>query len=162
MVPVVKWLKDRRGSTTLQALLFIAIFVVIIYMSFEIWKVVSIKQSLHAATYQAAKYVALNGLKWGISPGAWSQQVWPFVAAELLNNPFVSEDMLGPPGSNPDIRISLNPECNQGNYCRRCQFSIFVELPYIVFVPPRFGEDSSVRLPLMLSQTSRSQLQCYD
>jgi hypothetical protein len=161
VVPVVRWLTDRRGSTTVQALLFIAVFVVVIYMSFEIWKVVSIKQSLHAATYQAAKYIALNGLKWGLSPGAWSQQVWPLVASELLNNPFVQEDMIGPAGSNPAIHISLNPACNQTNYCRRCQFSISVALEYTVFVPPRYGRGSSTRLPLTLAQTTSSQLECY-
>jgi hypothetical protein len=161
MVPVVKWLRDRRGSTTVQTLLFIAIFVVIVYMSFEIWKVVSIKQSLHAATYQAAKYIALNGLKWGISPGAWSQQVWPFLASELLNNPFVSADMIGPAGSNPNIHISLNPLCDRTNYCTRCQFSLTVELGYTVLVPPRYGQASGTRLPLTLAQTVSSQLQCY-
>ncbi len=159
MASLVKWIKDRRGATALQSLLFIAIFVVILYMSFEVWKVVSIKQSLHGAAYQAAKYIALNGLKWGLSTGAWAQQVWPMVASELRNNPFVPADAIRP-GSGPSIHIRLNPECNMGNYCQRCQFSITVELVYVVLVPPRLGAEGT-RLPLTLSQRASSQLQCY-
>jgi len=163
MVPVVNWIKDRRGSTTVQSLLFIAICVVVLYMAFEVWKVVSIKQSLHAATYQAAKYVALNGLKWGLSGRAWAQKVWPFVATELLNNPFLPADSIraGPSRPNPVIHIWLNPECNQFNYCRKGQFSINVELEYEVFIPPRFGEASGTRLPLKFGQTIRARLECY-
>jgi hypothetical protein len=163
MVPVVNWTKDKRGSTTVQSLLFIAIFVVILYMSFQIWMVVSIKQSLQAATYQAAKYIALNGLHWGLSGGAWAEQVWPFIVTELQNNPFLPGDSIraGPPRPNPAITIWLNPECNRVNYCEEGQFSIKVELEYAVFIPPRFGEASSTLLPLKFTRTVRGRLQCY-
>jgi len=163
MVPVVNWIKDKKGSTTVQSLFFIAIFVVILYMAFEIWKVVSIKQSLQAATYQATKYIALNGLYWGLSSGAWAEQVWPFVAAELQNNPFLPGDSIrpGPSRTNPAITIWLNPECNRVNYCRKGQFSVTVQLEYEVLIPPRFREASGVRLPLKFVRTVRSQLECY-
>ena len=162
MAPMVSWLKDKRGSTTVQSLLFIAIFVAILYMSFEIWKVISIKQSLNGATYQAAKYVALNGMFWGLSPGVWAEQVWPFVAAELQNNTFVPPDSIrvGSPSINPRITLGLNPECNRGNYCQKGQFWIEVSLSYGVFVPPRFGQVSSSLLPLTLSHRVRGELQC--
>ena len=65
MVSVVNWIRDKKGSTAIQSLFVIAIFVVIVYMGVQVWKVVSIKQTLHAATYQAAKYIALNGLNCG-------------------------------------------------------------------------------------------------
>jgi len=163
MVPVVRWTRDKKGSVTVQSLLFIAIFVVILYMAFEIWKVVSIKQSLHAGTYEAAKYIALNGMKWGLSTGAWAEQVWPLVATELQNNPFLPSDSIrpGPQGGNPSIQIWLNSACNRGNYCRSCQFAVTVQLEYEVFVPPRLGQPSGVRLPLTLVRTSRSQIECY-
>jgi len=163
MVSMVNWLKDKRGSTTIQSLLFIAIFVLILYMSFEIWKVVSIKQSLHAATYQAAKYIALNGLKWGLSSSAWSQQVWPLITTELRNNPFIPEDSIraGPGGSNPAITIWLNPEVNPYNYCRKGQFWIKVEFWHDVFIPPHFGDISGAPLQLKFTQTTHGQLECY-
>jgi len=163
MVPVVRWRKDQKGSTTVQSLLFIAIFVVILYMSFEIWKVVSIKQSLHAATYQAAKYIALNGLYWGLSTGKWAEQIWPFIVTELQNNPFIPKDSIraGPSNANPAIIIWLNPQCNRLNYCKKGQFWIRVELGYDVFIPPRFGGGGSTRLPLKFTRTVYGQLECY-
>ena len=163
MVAMVNWIKDRKGSTTVQSLLFIAIFIVILYMSFEIWKVVSIKQSLQAATYQASKYIALNGLHWGLSGGAWAEQVWPFIVTELQNNPFLPGDSIraGPPSANPVISIWLNPECNRVNYCKKGQFSINVELAYDVLIPPRFGQASGTRLPLKFARTVRGRLECY-
>jgi len=163
MVPVVNWTKDKKGSTTIQSLLFIIIFVLILYMSFEVWKVVSIKQSLHAATYQAAKYIALNGLKWGLSSGMWAQKVWPLIVTELQNNSFVSEDSVraGPGSPNPAITIWLNPEANMHNYCKKGQFWIKVELWHDVLVPPRFGEANGVPLQLKFTRTIRGQLECY-
>jgi hypothetical protein len=159
----VKWIKDRRGSTTVQALLFVAIFVAIVYMTFEVWKVVSIRQSLHGATYQAAKFISLNGLHWGRGGGKWAQQVWPLIATELRNNTFVSADTIraGPSRPNPDITIWINPECNSVNYCRHCQFWIKVEYEHEVFVPPRFGQPTGVRLPLQLTNQVRGKLECY-
>lgn len=160
---MVKWIRDRRGSVAVQSLLFIAIFVVLLYMAFEIWKVVSIKQSLHSATYQAAKYIALNGLHWGLSGGKWAEQVWPFIATELRNNSFVPPASVrpGPDGTNPTITIWLNPKVNRANYCREGQFWILVQLQYELFVPPRFGQASAVRLPLTFSRQVRGQLECY-
>jgi hypothetical protein len=48
--------RDERGSVDLiQLVLVLPIFVLLLYGSFEIWKIVSVKQSLGAATYQAAR-----------------------------------------------------------------------------------------------------------
>jgi hypothetical protein len=162
MAVLVKWLRDRRGSTTIQSLLFIAIFVVILYLSFEVWKVLQIKQSLVGATYQAAKYISLNGLYWGLSTGKWAEQVWPYVVAELQNSTYVPEDAIrpGPYGSNPAITMWLNPECNRETYCEKGQFWIQINLTYEVWIPPRFGEARGVRLPLTLSNRVRAELEC--
>jgi len=156
-------MKDEKGSTTIQSLLFIAIFVLILSMAFELWKVVAVKQSVQAATYQAAKYIALNGLNWGLSEKEWEIQVWPFIVTELRNNPFIPVDSFRAGGlkPNPDIRIILNPQCNRQNYCDRGQFSIQVGLEYIVFIPPRFGEPNAKPMQLKFTRSVQSQLECY-
>ncbi|MBM4429671.1 MAG: pilus assembly protein, partial [Chloroflexi bacterium] len=52
--------KDNRGSyELLQFALILPIFVVILYGSFELTKLISIRQSLDAGTYQAARYLSV-------------------------------------------------------------------------------------------------------
>jgi len=54
------WLKDRRGAYELvQFALVLPVFVLILYGSFELIKLVSIRQSLESGTYQAARYLSV-------------------------------------------------------------------------------------------------------
>jgi Flp pilus assembly protein TadG len=51
---------DRCGAYDLiQFALILPVFVVILYGSFEIYKLISIRQSLSAGTYQAARYLSV-------------------------------------------------------------------------------------------------------
>jgi len=51
---------DRHGAYDLiQFALILPVFVVILYGSFEIYKLISIRQSLSAGTYQAARYLSV-------------------------------------------------------------------------------------------------------
>lgn len=162
MVPVVRWLKDNKGSTTILSLFFVAIFVVTLYMSAEIWKVVSIKKSLHSATYQAVKYISLNGMKWGLSSRRWEEEVRPLIVSELANNPFLPSD--GPGVPEPDIVVWLSDEVNMQNYCEKGYFRLKVELSHQVLTPPKWGEPRDPpRLPmqLKLAQTIDGQIECY-
>ena len=163
MVAMVKWIRDRRGSVVIQSLFLIAIFLVTIYMSVEIWKVVSISQAVHAATYQAAKYIALNGMQWGLSPSGWAEKVWPYVVTELSNNPFVDVTSIraGAYQANPKITVWLNPECNRQNYCRRGNFWIKLEWVHSVSVPPRFGRTKATLLRVTVIQKVDGKLQCF-
>lgn len=158
-----RWIQDRRGSVVIQSLFLIAIFLVTIYMSVEIWKAISISQSVHAAAYQAAKYVALNGREWGLTPSGWAEKVMPYVLTELSNNPFVDETAMraGPYQPNPKITVWLNPECNYSNYCRRGDFWIKLEWVHSVSVPPRFGRTTATLLRVILIQKVDGRLQCY-
>ncbi len=164
MVSLVNWRKDNRGSIAIQALFFVVIFLAVIYLGVAVSRVVSINQTVNAATYQAAKYIALNGLNWGISEHAWEREVWPLVVAALLNSPYISEDSirLDPSSPNPEITVfGLNPECNMQTRCRKCDFSIKVQFEYDVFVPPRIGETSGSSLRLTFLPTVRGfKLEC--
>jgi hypothetical protein len=54
------WLKDCRGAYELvQFALVLPVFVLILYGSFELVKLVSIRQSLESGTYQAARYLSV-------------------------------------------------------------------------------------------------------
>jgi len=52
--------QDQRGTYDLiQFALIIPVFVIILYGSFELWKLISIRQSLDVGTYQAARYMSV-------------------------------------------------------------------------------------------------------
>jgi hypothetical protein len=54
------WLGDRRGAYELiQFGVILPIFVIILYGSFELLKLISIRQSLDTGTYQAARYLSV-------------------------------------------------------------------------------------------------------
>jgi hypothetical protein len=60
MIHLKAWLKDRRGAYDLiQFALVLPVFVLILYGSFELIKLVSIRQSLESGTYQAARYLSV-------------------------------------------------------------------------------------------------------
>jgi hypothetical protein len=60
---VKAWLKDRHGAYDLiQFALVLPVFVLILYGSFELIKLVSIRQSLESGTYQAARYLSVYHL----------------------------------------------------------------------------------------------------
>jgi hypothetical protein len=163
MAALVRWVRDHRGSVVVQSLYLIAILLVTIYMSVEIWKVISVSQSVHAATYQAAKYIALNGREWGLSPSGWAEKVLPYVVTELSNNPFVDVSAMraGPYQANPNVTVWLNPECNYLNYCRRGNFWVKIEWTHSVSVPPRFGRNEATLLRVTVIQKVDGKLECY-
>jgi len=92
-------LKDKKGAYDLiQFALIIPIFVIILYGSFELAKLVSIRQSLDAGTYQAARYLSVyhkfytdGGYNRGSRDDALRAErlIWE----SLLANPFISRAM---------------------------------------------------------------------
>jgi hypothetical protein len=98
-------LQDRTGSIDLlQFVLVLPIFVLILYGSFEVWKIVTVRQAIGAAAYQAARcrsiYNRCNDVE-SIRPptviedGDDYRCEW-VVLHELANNGFVDEeDLLG-------------------------------------------------------------------
>jgi len=97
---VLSWGDDRRGSVLIEFVLVLPIFILILYASASVWKVVAVKDSLASATYQAARYLSVRGywdrwLRPGDNcqpfPGKWEEEAARIVEQELLhNNPFAS------------------------------------------------------------------------
>ncbi len=85
-----KWLRDQRGAVDLiQFALILPIMILIIFGSYEIWRLVSVKQSLYAGTYQAARYVSLNYLMEGPAVQTTANAM---IVQELANNALLSGD----------------------------------------------------------------------
>ncbi|MGD9001362.1 MAG: pilus assembly protein [Anaerolineae bacterium] len=81
----------------LQFVLILPIFVLLLYGSFEVWKIVSVKQSLGAATYQAARcrsvYNECNGVSDITDDDFNCERV---LLHELADNSFIDwEDLTG-------------------------------------------------------------------
>jgi hypothetical protein len=84
------WLRDQRGAVDLiQFALILPIMLLIILGSYEIWRLVSVKQSLYAGTYQAARYVSLNYLRDGPAVQTVANDI---IVQELANNALLSGD----------------------------------------------------------------------
>jgi len=100
-------LKDKRGSyELLQFALILPIFVVILYGSFELMKLVSIRQSLDAGTYQAARYLSVYHTSYAhperVKPrtGDDTLRAVRLIWESLQNNSYLAED--------PAVRLSVH------------------------------------------------------
>lgn len=153
MAPMVRWAKDKKGSIVVQTVLYIGIFVLILFMSFQIWKVISIKQSLKGASYQAARYISLNGLKWILAgrEGFLKNQIQQFIETELHNNSFVPAD------SHPIVDIWS--DIHYFNWCEGSTFKLSVKLEYTVPIP-RLGAAEADYEKLTFSQNIKGPFKC--
>ncbi|HID86789.1 MAG TPA: hypothetical protein EYP55_05345, partial [Anaerolineae bacterium] len=79
------WVLDQRGSTLTQFVLVLPILLVLLYGSFAVWKVASAKQSLASGTYQAARYLSVEG-RYLDYPGEWEYAARVIIVRELGNN----------------------------------------------------------------------------
>lgn len=173
-------LRDRRGSVDLiQFVLILPIFVLLLYGSFEVWKIVSVKQSLGAATYQAARcrsvYNECNGVSNITEDDFNCERV---LLHELADNSFIDwEDLTG-------IEIRYRDE--RGNvicvvaidqsfalYRRSCpqdpaalnrndKFSVEAEffLPWPIFIPGLSSDGGGASRSPTLMARHRSYIEC--
>ena len=57
---MVALVKDKRGSILIQTVVILPILILVVFGSFEVWKVMSVKQSLTSGTSEAARYLSFN------------------------------------------------------------------------------------------------------
>jgi hypothetical protein len=79
------WVRDRKGTVIIQALLILPILILAVFGGYTVWKVASVKQSLHSGTYQATRYLCLNPV-YSLDPEKWEEVVEEVVAREVGNN----------------------------------------------------------------------------
>jgi hypothetical protein len=133
------WVLDRKGSTLTQFVLVLPLFLVLLYGSFAVWKVASAKQSLASGTYQAARYLSVEG-RYLDYPWDWADAARVVIVRELENN-----SLLRPP---PDLDVTVEPasrpQCppedairNPWPYLDRALFTITAQitLPWPARIP---------------------------
>jgi len=56
---MTKLLEDRRGASTISNLLVLPLLILIIFGSFQVWRLISVKYTLHVATSQAVRCISM-------------------------------------------------------------------------------------------------------
>lgn len=100
---------DRRGASMAAAAVVLPLLVMVIFGMVAVWRFLSVKQSMDAATYEAARYLSHEGARIAEQLHTWDPERWAeaarqeiaWVEGEIRRNPFVDED--GPVG------IEVNP-----------------------------------------------------
>jgi hypothetical protein len=120
------WILDRKGTVVVQALLILPILILIVFGSYTVWKVISIKQSLHSGTYQATRYLCLNPIDPPV-PGIWEEVVEEIVTREMENN------RLADGASRPRATVTFSGdrlECDLG-FTVKTQVYLQIGIPYL-------------------------------
>ena len=76
---------DERGAVFAQTLLLLPILALVVFGGYNVWRVASVKHSLHSGTYQATRYLCLNPVDPPV-PVIWEEVVREFVTREMDNN----------------------------------------------------------------------------
>ena len=114
-------IRQQEGSSFLQTLLLLPIFVMIVVGGYEIWKTHSVKESLRSGTYQATRYLSVNP-----NTSSWRLTARnDFIVPELLNNPLAGNEAA------TQVRVIARPPvlaCGE-------LFIVRSELPWQAIIP---------------------------
>lgn len=167
LIDITSLRRDERGDTIIQFVLVLPLFLILIFGSYEVWKLVHLKQSLEAATIQAARYLSMEGPFFlDEYPDGWRQRAYVIIARELVNEPLLQ---------NASARLEVDvgtkfalgrPECPGRDATRaryaldraeRAQFAVYSRLEFpSPFRIPLVGTAENV----VLTETHWHYLEC--
>lgn len=162
--------RDDRGDTIVQFVMVLPIFIILVFGSYEIWKLVHLKQTLEGATIQATRYLSIEGpYLMKEPPGypiSWQQRAQDIVYKELAKEPLLRDEFdlsrlwvaVDAPFGRPECpgRDSSRPSQAERR-AERAQFVVHSQLPIpspirIPFVPTKEN--------LVLSESHWHYLEC--
>ena len=140
------WVLDQRGSPLIEFVLVLPLFLILIFGSFVVWKIVSAKQSLASGTYQAARYLSVEGRYLDYAPDLdddpddWQDAARVIIVRELGNNSLLR------PLPQPVVTIEppVRPQCPPDDavrtpmpHLKRALFTVRakITLPWPVRIP---------------------------
>jgi hypothetical protein len=56
---MMELLRDRRGASTVTYAVILPLFILIVFGALQVWRIISIKQSLHVGTYQTVRCISM-------------------------------------------------------------------------------------------------------
>lgn len=138
---------DDRGSTMIQFVLVLPVFLVLVFGSYELWKLVHLKQSLEAATIQAARYLSVEGRFLDNYPDDWQASAWTIIARELANESLLRDEIASAELQvEVDSRLGGRPDC-PGEDSRRARLARRRAEQAQFFVRSRLQVSSPIRIP---------------
>jgi len=148
------WVLDQRGSPLIEFVLVLPLFLILIFGSFVVWKIVSAKQSLASGTYQAARYLSVEGGDLDYAPDLdddpddWQDAARVIIVRELENN-----SLLRPL---PQLAITIEPpsrpECPRQR-CTEDRYAVDCLLDALFTVRAEITLPQPVRIPFLDSET---------
>ena len=70
----------ERGASTVTYALVLPLFILLVFGTFEIWRIVSIRQSMERGVYRAARYLSQHHLRygdaWGLAHSEVAENSW--------------------------------------------------------------------------------------
>ena len=127
---MVAWTRDERGVTVITFALVLPIFLLVIFGMFDVWKIMSVRESMYLGLHEVAPYLTKEGRYLAGSPEEWKAKAERItletVRQELANNPFVPDNVVIQAKVHID-RPDL-PKC-------QWLFTARVELPWTAVIP---------------------------
>lgn len=102
--------KDNRGISTIAYMLILPLFILLIFGTLELWKIMAVRQSLYLGAYKAARKLSWYGPQWLSQgrPEAWealaTAEAHSIIAEELNRNALL------PRGSSLHVQVSIEPD----------------------------------------------------
>ena len=123
---------DEWGAVLVQTLLLLPVLILIVFGGYTVWKVASVKHSLHSGTYQATRYLCLNPVDPPV-PEIWAEVVEEIVAREVGNNGLARGASLRP------IIVLFSDACSEGEldcgpsctFTVEAQMDLPIDIPYL-------------------------------
>ncbi len=134
-----RWRRETLGASVVTYAFILPLFVVLVFGTFQVWRVISVRQSLSLGTYQAARYISSHGRTW-LGPNTPSS-AWEGAAreaAETIVNDELEENDLLPAGYRLQVQVVIDAEGRDDPARLGWLFSVRSELyaPNLVSLPP--------------------------
>ncbi len=92
-----RWRADRSGATLLQFVAVLPAFILIVYGTYTVWSVMSARDRLCNAAWQASRYLQVEGLRFpeeAVFPDDWAKVALDFLKEEAAGSELLSGQAL--------------------------------------------------------------------
>lgn len=130
-----KLLKDNRGASTLTYMLLLPVFILIIFGAVQMWRIISVKQSLHLGTYRTIRCLSMYDARQTTRAGCET-----LLTTTLANNGLIDDATANTVSiTYYDAEGRVIPDPTVGAYVRECgelfKMETELSLPWSVVIP---------------------------
>jgi len=134
---LARFRRDKRGASLVTYALILPLFILLVFGILEIWRVMSVRQSLHLGTYQAVRVLSSGGRQWLPT----SADTWEAIATEQAHGIIDRElqrNTLLPQGYTLRVQVAIEPDARADLTLMGWFFTVRAELTAagLVTLPP--------------------------